>query len=128
MRPAARTLNYFRDYGYSIGMVERWVGGYRHDYLGVVDAFAFKPGKEKIIAIQIFGSDWSEHRRKVIDDQHEGAKELLSNKNFEFIFIGWRKLKLKRGGKAVRWTPRFGKVTLSKKKKKLKLQEVKTIW
>lgn len=127
MRPMARTLKFFREQGFTIDVVERWIGGYtRKDFLGCIDAIAFKKGKTKILAIQVFGVDWSSHRKKIIDEQHEGGKLWLANKNVKFIFIGWRKVKLKRGGKAIRWKPRFGRVTMTKKGK-LKLKEYKEL-
>lgn len=121
-RPMQRTLEYYRDKGYSIDVVERWKGQFRSDFMGVIDAIAFKPGDTKLIGIQVFGADWAEHRRKIIDEQHEGAKLWLSNKHTDLIFIGWRKLKHKRGGKLMVFKPRFGTVKLTKKRK-LKLKE-----
>ncbi len=113
-RPMARTLEHFREKNYTIDVVERWIGGYtRKDFLGCIDAIAFFPGKSEIFAIQVFGSDWGSHRKKIVDEQHPGALLWLNNKNTRFFFVGWRKLKYKRGSKAMRWKPRFGEVILN---------------
>ena len=81
-----------------------------------------KEGHKKIIGIQCFSTAWTEHERKILKEFPEGAKFWLSLDYTDLWFCGWRKLKVKRGGKAYRYFPRFGKVKLTKKGK-LKLVE-----
>ena len=107
MKPTERTLKLFRDEGWTADMIERWIpnpkhpgGGFRKDYLGFGDILAFKGAEVAII--QSCGSAFAEHIRTIISlpDAAEWARW-----NFLFL-IGWRKVKLKRGGKAMRWKPR----------------------
>jgi len=119
MRPMARTLKLFREHGFVIGVVERHVPGIniKHDFLACIDAIALTPSS-KIIGVQVFGSDYSSHFHKILNgkspDSYNGLLAWLKNGNTEYIFIGWRKLKLKRGGKALRWTPRPSLIRLNK--------------
>lgn len=122
-RPTARTLEFFRDKGYEVQIVERFVFNHRKDFLGCIDVLAMKENQKTIIGIQCFSTAWKEHERKLLKEFPEGTKFWL-RLGHEFFFVGWRKLKLKRGGKAMRWTPRFGKVKLTKKGK-LKMKEFK---
>jgi len=111
------TRDFFTERGYRIEMVERFnaYSGKRNDLLGCIDYLAMAPGK-KIVGIQSFTSGWSEHERKIIKEWPEELIFWLSLKNTSFWFIGWRRLKLKRGGKAYRVVPRLGKVKLKKGK------------
>ena len=126
--PTSRTLELFRKEGYEVQIVERFIGyaNVRKDYLTCLDLHALKAGQKTIIGIQCFSTAWQEHYRKICVEYPEGAKFWLGC-GHKFIFIGWRKLKVKRGGKAVRWTPRFGRVKLTKKGK-IKLTEVEYLW
>jgi hypothetical protein len=121
-RPTARSLEYFRKLGFTCEIVERFVYTHRKDFLSCIDIMVMKEGHKKMIGIQCFSTAWKEHERKILEEFPEGAKFWLGLKYTDFWFVGWRRLKLKRGGKAVRWKPRFGKVKLTKKGK-LKLIE-----
>lgn len=113
----SRTLKYIREKGWSVDMVERWihmpthpVGGFRKDYLGFADMIAL--GEKSIIAIQSCGQAFAEHNRKITDDEKVSENALLWLENGgRLILIGWHKVKLKRGGKAMRWEPRIKEYT-----------------
>ena len=110
---ASRTLKYCRELGWDAGVVERFLMyagpfGKRKDLFGVIDIIAL--GEGSIIGIQSCGQAFSEHDKKILDEpmskkwlEHGGRLQL----------IGWRKLKVKRGGKDVRWTPRIKEYKLS---------------
>ena len=118
----SRTLELFRDAGYQCEIVERWIpgAGIRKDFLGCIDMMAMRPGKERIVGVQVFTTAWTEHRRKICEEYPDGADFWLSC-GHKLVFIGWRKMKVKRGGKAIKWVPRIGRVY--KKKGTLILKE-----
>ena len=113
--PTMRTLKLIRDQGGICDIVERFnphVGPYgiRQDCFGFIDILCIMPG-EGIVAIQSCGQDVSGHVKKILEDRNEITYEWLKYANF-YIY-GWRKVKLKRGGKAIRWRPRIIKWSLS---------------
>ena len=105
--PTQRTLRYIKNKGYTAGVVERFLAfagkfGRRSDLFGIIDIIAIKDGE--ILAVQSCGQAFSEHKRKMLAEP-KGLEWL--NAGGKLVLIGWRKLKLKRGGKAVRWKPRI---------------------
>ena len=62
------------------------------------------------IGVQACGPDFSEHKKTIMEGEYTEA--WLKNPHRELLLIGWRKLKLKRGGKAMRWRPRIGEFQL----------------
>ena len=104
----SRTLEYIRSQGWEADKVEQWnpYSKTRKDLFGFIDIVAM--GENKIIGIQSCGQAFSEHDKKILESPlalkwlEVGGKLLL---------IGWRKVKLKRGGKAMRWSPRVKKYT-----------------
>lgn len=121
-----RTRLYFEKLGYRIELVERYIhyARVRKDFLGCIDYLAIKEGCP-IIGIQSFTTAWGQHKKKILDDHFiaDNVKFWLSVGNTEYWFIGWRKLKLKRKGKAIRWVPKFGHITLKPKRRKLLLTQ-----
>tara|TARA_R100000306_G_C4380997_1_gene144346 strand:+ start:6862 stop:7236 length:375 start_codon:yes stop_codon:yes gene_type:complete len=109
MNPSARTLAELRKQGISACVVERWIAPARRrvDMFGFADLVALPNGG--ITAIQVTsGSNHASHRTKIT-----GCPDAL-----KWLDLGglielwsWRKLKVKRGGKAVRWTPRIEAIT-----------------
>ena len=98
--------------------VERWIpnpehpgGGFRKDLFGFVDLLCLDSQKG-FIGIQSCGQDFNAHVEKIINSEcSEFAIEWLKCNGFIEVW-GWRKLKLKRGGKAMRWVPRIKEITL----------------
>ena len=115
MTHTQRTLKLLRDQGYTAGVVERWVpnpkhpaGGVRKDLFGFIDIIAIKG--DFTCAIQSCGQDFAAHDRKILAEPatlvwSRGAGRIV-------ILIGWRKVKKKRGGKAMVWKPRIKNYTL----------------
>jgi len=107
----SRTLNYLREQGWVADKVEQfnpYAGkfGQRKDMFGFGDVVAM--GEGSIIAIQSCGQAFSEHNRKITQDEKVAGNALLWLENGgRLILIGWRKVKLKRGGLAMRWSPRI---------------------
>ncbi|MEW8178599.1 MAG: hypothetical protein AB2754_16070 [Candidatus Thiodiazotropha endolucinida] len=111
----SRSLEYIRSQGWVADKVEQfnqYAGkhGQRKDMFGFGDIVAM--GEGSIIAIQSCGQAFSEHHRKITEDENVAPNALLWIKNGgRLILIGWRKVKLKRGGKAMRWSPRIREYT-----------------
>lgn len=112
----SRTLEYLRSQGWVADIAERfnpYAGKYgkRKDLFNFIDIVAL--GEGSVIGIQSCGSGFSEHLRKIIDDKTAAP---LAVKWLEcggrIILIGWRKTKLKRGGKAMRWNPRIKEIVM----------------
>lgn len=105
--PTSRTLEYIRSQGWIADKVEQfnpYAGkfGQRKDLFSVIDVVAM--GENTIIGIQSCGQAFSEHNKKILE-QPNSLKWLECGARL--ILIGWRKVKLKRGGKAMRWQPRI---------------------
>jgi hypothetical protein len=111
----SRTLEYLRSQGWVADKVEQFNAyagkfGQRKDMFGFGDIVAM--GEGSIIAIQSCGQAFSEHHKKITEDEKVAPNALLWIQNGgRLILIGWRKVKLKRGGKALRWQPRIKEYT-----------------
>lgn len=115
MTPTQRTLRELRGQGRVCGIVERFnshVGphGIRIDLFGCIDIIALDP-QRGIIGVQSCGSSFSAHRRKITEEKNQEAYEWLRCGG-KLELWGWRKLKVKRGGKAERWVPRVMEITI----------------
>lgn len=111
-----RTLRALRARGLVAAIVERWnqyagPHGIRQDLFGIIDVLALDP-ERGVIGIQSCGSAFSEHFRKLTTEKAQETSDWLSTPGTSLELWGWRKVKLKRGGKAERWTPRVVQITL----------------
>ena len=113
----SRTLEYIRSQGWECDKVEQfnpYAGkfGQRKDMFGFGDIVAM--GENSIIAIQSCGQAFSEHDKKITEDERVAPLALKwIQSGGRLMLIAWRKVKLKRGGKAMRWQPRIREYTLS---------------
>ena len=107
----SRTLEYIRGNGWDADVVERfnpYAGkfGQRKDMFGFADIVAM--GEGSLYAIQSCGQSFSEHNRKITQDEYVAPKALKwIESGGRLLLVGWRKVKIKRGGKAMRWEPRI---------------------
>lgn len=109
----SRTLEYVRSQGWDADIVERFNAyagkfGQRKDLFGVIDIIALT--EKGITGIQSCGQSFAEHDRKILEEPM--ALKWLE-KGGSLMLIGWRKVKLKRGGKALRWQPRIKEYTVN---------------
>jgi hypothetical protein len=108
MTPTQRTLKLLRDNGYTAGIVERYISygkfGNRVDLFGIIDIIAIKP--DWILGVQSCGMTFSNHKKKITEQNKEQTLEWLSSGG-RLILVGWRKLKIKRGGRAFKYMPRI---------------------
>jgi len=111
-----RTLRALREQGCIAEIVERYVKfgntgfGVRKDLFGFIDIVSLDPARG-IVGIQsTSGGCLPEHRRKIMDEKSVEVTEWLKAGGKLEIYA-WRKIKLKRGGKAERWSARIEEIT-----------------
>lgn len=103
--PTQRTLKALKEKGYRCGIVERFVGplNIRVDLFRIIDIIAIRDCQ--ILGVQSCGQAFSEHHRKLTEEHEDATRDwLLAGGRLELW--GWRKVKVKRGGKAMIWKPR----------------------
>ena len=119
LSPTQRTLRELRSQGRLADVCERWIvnpghpgGGFRKDLFGFVDIIVLDP-EQGFVAIQSCGQSFKAHIDKILNSE---ATEYV----IEWLKCGgrvecwgWRKVKVKRGGKAERWSPRVQVITLN---------------
>lgn len=115
LSPTQRTLKAIREQGRLCGIVEKfnqYAGkfGIRQDLFGFIDIIAIDP-EDGIVAIQSCGQDFRGHIRKLTEERNDIVFEWLKHAPCELW--GWRKVKLKKGGKAMRWRPRIADLSIS---------------
>lgn len=111
-----RTLRALRARGLVAAIVEKWnqyagPHGLRQDLFGIIDVLALDP-ERGVIGVQSCGSAFSEHLRKLTVEKAQETSDWLNTPGTSLELWGWRKLKVKRGGKAERWSPRVAEITL----------------
>ena len=118
--PTQRTLAELRRLGRRAEIVEKWqinprhpAGGYRKDLFGFIDIICLDP-ERGIIGVQSCGQNFSEHSKTIMDsDVTQDVLEWIKCGGALELW-GWRKVKIKRGGKAMRWEPRIAEYKLDK--------------
>lgn len=113
--PTQRTIRELRNQGRVCAVVERFnafVGphGIRQDLFGIIDVLALDP-ERGVVGIQCCGTDFAAHERKILEERTQESIDWLSTPGTVLELWGWRKVKLQRGGKAMRWQPRIREFT-----------------
>jgi hypothetical protein len=121
-----RTLRALRERGQECAIVEKWnafgggknengekrrVPGIRVDLFGIIDVLALDP-QRGVVGVQSCGSSFSEHFRKLTVEKCQETINWLSTPGTKLELWSWRKVKVQRGGKAMRWSPRIREITL----------------
>jgi len=114
--PTQRTIRELKNQGRKCGIVERFnhhVGphGIRQDLFGIIDIIALDP-ERGVVGIQTTGSDFSGHYKKLTEEMAQSTLDWLKTPGAVLELWGWRKVKLKRGGKAMVWRPRIKEITM----------------
>ena len=117
LSPTQRTLRELRDQGRVCAIVEKWnqyagPHGCRQDLFGFIDILALDP-ERGVVAIQSCGQSFAEHYRKLTIERSQEVYEWLRTPGTCLELWGWTKKKVKRGGKAERWSPRVQVITLN---------------
>jgi len=112
-----RTLRELRRQGLIAEVVEKYVQipgsfGFRRDLFKFIDIIALCPNRG-ILGVQSCGQDFKAHIDKITDDPEvtPNVVEWLRCGGKIDVY-GWRKVKVKRGGKAKIWAPRVQSITL----------------
>ncbi len=108
--PTTRSLDRLRKRGWTPGIVERRCGRFvTKDLWGFADIIAMKLGEIPVLIQTTTGSNLAARRTKIYAS--DLAADALQS-GFRVVLHGWRKIKVKRGGKAMVWTLREEEVTL----------------
>jgi len=121
MTPTQRTIAALKDQGiWHVAIVERYIKsgnfGHRSDMFGIIDLVALSPYGDDdcgcIVGIQVFGqTGWAAHVNTIMVEKKDNTHAWL-RAGGKLQLWGWRKLKVKRGMKRMKWTPRIGDITL----------------
>lgn len=108
-----RTLALLRQRGLIVDIAERfndWAGG-KNDLFGFIDIVALDVEGGQIIGVQSTGpSGHAEHRQKILAEKRAVAWLLAGGLIW---LVSWRKILVKRGGRARMWQPRIELITLN---------------
>lgn len=105
MSPTQRTLQFLRDAGYTVAIVEKWNphARIRQDLYGFADLLAMR-GKE-LLAVQATSTGNVSARVKKIMDEPRALAWVEPGSQRFLTVIGWSKKGAR--GKVKRWTPTF---------------------
>lgn len=110
----SRTLKLCTDNGVTCGIVERSIPmkpfPIRKDLFGFIDIIGIYEKKHKIVGIQSCGMSFQAHKDKILIEKREIALEWLNAGGLIWL-IGWRKVKLNRGGIRMIYKPRTLNIT-----------------
>ena len=116
LSPTQRTLRALRQEGRLCAITEKWNAhagpfGIRQDLFGFIDVLALDRQRGFVGVQCCAGSGHAARRTKILNDCHNEALEWL-HCGGKIEIWSWRKLRLKRGGAAMRWAPRIDELTL----------------
>ena len=103
MLTSERTLQYFKKQGLKADKVEMPYNMYsktRKDLFNIIDIIVLT---DRVLGVQACGLDVQGHVKKISENPNT-IDWLKTGAGLELY--AWRKVKLKRGGKAIRWKPR----------------------
>jgi len=91
-----------RDDGYYAEVVEHWCSFTRRrkDMFGFVDIVAMKIGEPLLLVQTTSGANTAARKTKILESE---VATLARACGHRIVVHGWRKLLVKRGGKAKRW-------------------------
>ena len=117
LSPVQRTMNSLRGIGSICAVVEHFNPysgkfGIRQDLFGIIDILVLDP-ERGVIGIQVCGSSYAQHYRKLTIDNIQDTINWLSTPGTKLEIWAWRKIKIKRGMKAMRWAPRVKELKLA---------------
>ena len=116
MSPTQRTIRELRNQGRRCGIVEKFNAyagphGLRIDLFGIIDIIALDP-ERGVIGVQSCGNSFSAHLKKILIEHYQETLDWLQTPGTVLELWAWRKVKKKRGGKAMVWRPRIKQITL----------------
>ena len=116
MSPTQRTIRELKNQGRRCGIVEKWnqwagPHGIHQDLFGIIDIIALDP-ERGVIGVQSCGNRFSAHLKKILEEHYQETLDWLQTPGAVLELWAWRKVKKKRGGKAMVWRPRIKQITL----------------
>src|SRR5574343_179294 len=116
LSPTQRTLRALRERGLVCEVVEKYnqyagPHGLRRDLFNIIDIIALGPSG--VIGVQSCGNSFSDHYIKLTTDKYQETHNWLSTPGCTLELWAWRKVKVKRGGKAEMWQPRVVEITMA---------------
>ena len=107
MTPTQRTLRALRSQGRVCAIVEKWnaYARIRQDLFGILDIIALDP-QRGVVGVQSTGTAFAAHHKKLTEERAQECVHWLETPGTALELWGWRKVKVKRGGKAMIWRPR----------------------
>lgn len=113
LSPTQRTIKELKAQGFDCGIVEKWnaYAKVRQDLFGIIDILALDP-ERGFIGVQCTGSDYSGHLRKLTEEKAQECLNWIKTPGGVLELWAWRKVKVKKGGKAMIWKPRIKIFTL----------------
>ena len=116
LSPTSRTLAALKGRGLAVGVVEKFnyhagPHGIRQDLFGIIDIIALDHATG-VIGVQSCGTAFSEHVRKLTEDKAAECIDWLLTPGTTLELWGWRKVKIKKGGTAMRYEARVRVFTL----------------
>jgi hypothetical protein len=108
MLTTERSIQFCKKNGWRVGKVEMWVPkvNIRRDLFGWMDLLVWIPEEKKWVGVQSCAMQHrADHLEKIKGRQEiqDALTDWLSIPGHDAELWSWRKLKVKRGGKAVRW-------------------------
>lgn len=113
MTPTELTLKHLRAGGIPCAKVEHWNAHAkcRQDMFGIIDIVALDPMRG-VVGIQATTlAHAAERFLKLTGEKAQASLDWLRTPGTKLEVWGWRRLKLKRGGRAVRWEPDIREIT-----------------
>ena len=114
----SRTIKALKEQGMKPWIVEkfnRFGGefGIRQDLYGIIDVIALNY-ETGVVGVQCCsGSGYTSHMTKILEEHRQDTIDWLKTPGCSLELWAWRKLKVKRGGKAYRWVPRIQEITMT---------------
>lgn len=112
MSPTQRTRAYLKEQGFFSTITEKWNphARKRQDMFGFIDLVYLTDCQ--IVAVQVTsGTNHASRKSKIIKECKKQASQwILCEGKIELW--SWSKRKVKRGGKAMRWTPRIEEIVI----------------
>ena len=110
-RNVTRTTDLIKARGNRYRVEERWnqYSHTREDAFGIIDIIELDH-KIGVIGIQVCGSDFVSHWNKLTINNAAATIDWLRTPGTKLFIYSWRKLKLKRGGKALRWAVKIREI------------------
>jgi len=100
--PTQRSIKMLKEDGWAVAIVERWnpYARIRQDLFGFADLVAIKEDQPAMFVQTTSGSNLAARRHKILENKEA---HIALKAGIVIEIHGWRKVKVRRGGKATRW-------------------------